>query len=113
MKAIIQDRYGSPQDVLRLEDIGTPQAKDDEVLVHGGRARSGESRDRRLTGVIPRTGLSSTATAMSWGRSGPACSAQCAAVRKTVGEIRVPEQYSQVPSGYWVCATRPPTLGWL
>jgi NADPH:quinone reductase-like Zn-dependent oxidoreductase len=33
MKAIVQDRYGSPQDVLRLEDIATPQVKDDEVLV--------------------------------------------------------------------------------
>jgi NADPH:quinone reductase-like Zn-dependent oxidoreductase len=33
MKAIVQHRYGSPQDVLRLEDIGTPQVKDDEVLV--------------------------------------------------------------------------------
>jgi NADPH:quinone reductase-like Zn-dependent oxidoreductase len=33
MKAIVQDTYGSPQDVLRLEDIATPQVKDDEVLV--------------------------------------------------------------------------------
>jgi NADPH:quinone reductase-like Zn-dependent oxidoreductase len=33
MRAIVQDRYGSPQDVLRLEDIATPQVKDDEVLV--------------------------------------------------------------------------------
>jgi hypothetical protein len=112
MKAIIQDRYGSPQDVLRLEDIGTPQAKDDEVLVHGGRARSGESRDRRLTGVIPRTGLSSTATAMSWGSLWTWLLDAVRGGEEDVGEIRVPEQYSQVPSGYWVCATRPPTLGW-
>lgn len=32
MKAIVQDRYGSP-DVLELRDIGTPVAGDDEVLV--------------------------------------------------------------------------------
>ena len=31
MKAIVQERYGSP-DVLELRDIGTPVAKDDEVL---------------------------------------------------------------------------------
>ena len=39
---------------------------------------------------------------------------KCAAVRNTVGEIRVPEQYSQVPSPYWVGETSPPTFGcWL
>src|SRR4051812_18860334 len=32
MKAIVQDRYGSPE-VLRLEDIPTPVANDDQVLV--------------------------------------------------------------------------------
>lgn len=32
MKAIVQDRYGSP-DVLELRDIGEPAAGDDEVLV--------------------------------------------------------------------------------
>ncbi len=32
MKAIVQDRYGSP-DVLRLEDIDRPAANDDEVLI--------------------------------------------------------------------------------
>jgi NADPH:quinone reductase-like Zn-dependent oxidoreductase len=32
MKAIVQDRYGSP-DVLRLEDVERPVASDDEVLV--------------------------------------------------------------------------------
>src|SRR3954466_9360705 len=32
MKAIVQDRYGLP-DVLRLEDIDTPVAHDDQVLV--------------------------------------------------------------------------------
>ena len=33
MKAIVQDTYGSPQDVLRLDEIGTPQVNDDDVLV--------------------------------------------------------------------------------
>jgi NADPH:quinone reductase-like Zn-dependent oxidoreductase len=32
MKAIVQDGYGSP-DVLRLEDVETPVATDDQVLV--------------------------------------------------------------------------------
>jgi NADPH:quinone reductase-like Zn-dependent oxidoreductase len=33
VKAVVQDRYGSPREVLRLGDIETPQAGDDEVLV--------------------------------------------------------------------------------
>jgi NADPH:quinone reductase-like Zn-dependent oxidoreductase len=33
MKAIVQDRYGSPAEVLALQDIAAPLAKDDEVLV--------------------------------------------------------------------------------
>ena len=33
MKAIVQERYGSPGDVLELKDIGMPEVKDDEVLV--------------------------------------------------------------------------------
>ena len=32
MKAIVHDKYGSP-DVLRLEDVERPVASDDEVLV--------------------------------------------------------------------------------
>jgi NADPH:quinone reductase-like Zn-dependent oxidoreductase len=32
MKAIVQDRYGSP-DVLQLSDVDTPVVGDDEVLV--------------------------------------------------------------------------------
>lgn len=32
MKAIVQDRYGSPH-VLELRDIDKPVVKDDEVLV--------------------------------------------------------------------------------
>lgn len=33
MKAIVQYKYGSPDDVLELQDIDKPVAKDDEVLV--------------------------------------------------------------------------------
>lgn len=33
MKAIVQDRYGSPQEVLELKDIDKPAAKDGEVLL--------------------------------------------------------------------------------
>ncbi|XXT24034.1 hypothetical protein WME94_21070 [Sorangium sp. So ce429] len=38
MKAIVYDRYGSP-DVLRLADTAVPELGDDEVLVRA-RARS-------------------------------------------------------------------------
>ena len=33
MKAIVQDKYGSPEAVLTLQDIAMPVVKDDEVLV--------------------------------------------------------------------------------
>ena len=33
MKAIVQDEYGSPDDVLELQDIDKPVVKDKEVLV--------------------------------------------------------------------------------
>src|SRR5215218_6052499 len=33
MRAIVQDRYGSPDDVLELREIDKPVVKDDEVLV--------------------------------------------------------------------------------
>ncbi len=33
MKAIVQDEYGSPNDVLELKDIDKPVVKDDKVLV--------------------------------------------------------------------------------
>ncbi len=33
MKAIVQDNYGSPEDVLEVKDIDKPVVKDDEVLI--------------------------------------------------------------------------------
>ena len=33
MKAVVQEKYGSPYDVLNLKDIDKPVVKDDEVLV--------------------------------------------------------------------------------
>ncbi len=33
MKAIVQDEYGPPDDVLELQDVDKPVVKDDEVLV--------------------------------------------------------------------------------
>jgi len=33
MKAIVQDRYGSPGDVLQLKEIDKPVIGDDDVLV--------------------------------------------------------------------------------
>lgn len=33
MKAIVQDRYGSPDEVLQLREINKPVIGDDEVLV--------------------------------------------------------------------------------
>ena len=33
MKAIVYEKYGAPQDVLRYEDVPTPVPKNDEVLV--------------------------------------------------------------------------------
>ena len=39
MKAIIQERYGAPREVLRLRDVDRPAVRDDEVLV-GVRAAS-------------------------------------------------------------------------
>ncbi len=33
MKAIVQDKYGSPDVVLELKDIDRPTVGDDEVLV--------------------------------------------------------------------------------
>ena len=33
MQAIVQDEYGEPEDVLRLEEIDPPEFGDDEVLL--------------------------------------------------------------------------------
>ena len=33
MKAIVQDKFGSPEDVLKLKEIGKPMVEDDGVLV--------------------------------------------------------------------------------
>ncbi len=33
MKAIVQDKYGAPNAVLKLRDIDKPVVKDNEVLV--------------------------------------------------------------------------------
>lgn len=33
MKAIVQDKYGSPEEVMKLQDIDKPVIKDDEVLI--------------------------------------------------------------------------------
>ena len=33
LKAIVQDQYGLPRDVLKLEEIDKPAVADDEVLV--------------------------------------------------------------------------------
>jgi NADPH:quinone reductase-like Zn-dependent oxidoreductase len=38
MDAVVQDRYGEPEDVLRLAQIPVPQAGDDDVLVRVGAA---------------------------------------------------------------------------
>jgi NADPH:quinone reductase-like Zn-dependent oxidoreductase len=45
MKAIVQDGFGSPSDVLELKEIGSPVVKDDEVLVrvHAASVHIGDS----------------------------------------------------------------------
>ena len=52
MKATVQDKYGSPDDVLELQDIDKPVITDDEVLVrvHAAGVHIG---DWLLTGGLP------------------------------------------------------------
>ncbi len=52
MKAIVQDKYGSPDDVLELRDIDKPVAMDDEVLIRV-HAASVNTADRVLMTGIP------------------------------------------------------------
>lgn len=46
MKAIVHDRYGSPDAVLALKDIDKPEPKDDEVLVrvHAASVNAGDPK---------------------------------------------------------------------
>ena len=65
MKAIVQDTYGSAEDVLKLDEIDAPVAKDDEVLV-----------DVQAAGVHPgdwhlMTGLPYLVRAMGYGLRKP------------------------------------------
>src|SRR5215207_688467 len=50
MKAIVQDKYGSP-DVLELRDIDKPEIADDEVLVHVHAAGVGRDVWHVMTGL--------------------------------------------------------------
>jgi len=49
MKAIVQDKFGSPDDVLELQEIDKPVVKDDEVLVrvHAASIHIGDSYGMR------------------------------------------------------------------
>ena len=51
MKAVVQDRYGPPE-VLRVEEVGRPVPKDDEVLVHV-RASTVTRSDRHARAASP------------------------------------------------------------
>ena len=53
MKAIVQDRYGSPTDVLQLKEVDKPVVDDDRVLVRI-RAASVNALDWHLTGGLAR-----------------------------------------------------------
>ena len=53
MKAIVQNRYGEPQRVLRLEEIDRPAASDDDVLIRV-RATSVNTPDWITVTGIPR-----------------------------------------------------------
>jgi hypothetical protein len=50
MRAVIQDRYGTPEDALHVvDDLERPTAKEDEVLVFDERDR----RSSEVRGVRP------------------------------------------------------------
>jgi len=51
MKAIVQQGYGAPHDVLKLAEVDTPAVGDDEVLVRV-----------RASSANPGTGTSSAAS---------------------------------------------------
>jgi NADPH:quinone reductase-like Zn-dependent oxidoreductase len=51
MKAVVQDRYGSP-DVLRIDDVERPMPKDDEVLIRI-RATTVSQTDTHIRGAHP------------------------------------------------------------
>ena len=51
LRAIVQDKYGSPYDVLELQDIVKPVVKDDEVLVRVHAASVNPYDGHFMTGV--------------------------------------------------------------
>ena len=53
MKAIVQDRYGAPERVLRLDEVDRPSVGDDEVLVRV-RATSVNTPDWITVAGVPR-----------------------------------------------------------
>jgi NADPH:quinone reductase-like Zn-dependent oxidoreductase len=67
MRALVQDRYGSP-DVLRIDDVSTPVPGDDEVLVRV-RAASVNARDWHIMRGEPR--LARLLDAATFGRTAP------------------------------------------
>ncbi len=51
MKAIVQDNYGVPGDVLRIEEIDRPEVGDDEVMIRVHAAGVGRDVVHRTTGM--------------------------------------------------------------
>ena len=52
MKAIVQERYGAPESVLRLEEVDRPSVGDDDVLI-GVRATSVNTPDWVMVAGVP------------------------------------------------------------
>ena len=67
MRALVQDRYGSP-DVLRVDDVATPVPGHGEVLVRV-RAASVNARDWHVMRGEPR--LARLLDSATFGRAGP------------------------------------------